>query len=55
MKIFTIKFFKKINIKKIITNILILFIEDMFPTLTGFEKDLNNPVINRSVSLIIFK
>lgn len=26
-----------------------LFIEDMFPTLTGFEKDLNNPVINRSV------
>lgn len=26
----------------------------MFPTLTGFEKDLNNPVINRSV-IIAFR
>jgi len=25
----------------------------MFPTLTGFEKDLNNPVLNRSVYFII--
>lgn len=28
-------------------------LEDMFPTLTSFEKDLNNPYLNRSVTIYI--
>jgi len=33
---------------------LINKLEDMFPTLTGFENDLKNPYINRSVLFICF-
>lgn len=31
----------------------ILILEDMFPTLTSFEKDLNNPYLNRNVKIQI--
>jgi hypothetical protein len=37
------------NIHQQISN-LILTLEDMFPTLTSFEKDLNNPYLNRNVT-----
>lgn len=40
------------NIHQQISNIS-LILEDMFPTLTSFEKDLNNPYLNRNVISIL--